>query len=212
MSNGRLFRIAGVSLGCAACIAVLVVTGLTGGLDEMVHNAVIGLRTPWLDGCMKAVTHMGDAGPIILMAGGLLLLPHTSLRLGVPAAASTALAVGISQTLKALFRRARPDEAFFLIHAGSYSFPSNHAAVSMGLFAAMGLMAGMLVRKPCRKVAVYIICAIPALLVAFSRVYLGVHYFSDVAAGSLLGLAVAAGVCGLYRKYNLVGRVNRWLS
>ena len=86
--------------------------------------------------------------------------------------------------LKALFHRARPEEAFASL---GYSFPSGHAFTAVALY---GLLALWLARTAprcrvwARPAAVFLI-----LLIGFSRVYLGVHYATDVLAGYASGLS-----------------------
>ena len=76
------------------------------------------------------------------------------------------------------------------------SFPSGHSVIAAVLYPTLGMLIASNLRDRHLKVFVFVIAALLALLVGFSRVYLGVHYPSDVLAGWLLGLAfaVAAGV------------------
>ncbi|WP_162428495.1 phosphatase PAP2 family protein [Pontibacter pudoricolor] len=87
---------------------------------------------------------------------------------------------------KTFISRARPaDVAYYQVE--HYSFPSGHATTAMALF---GLLAYFIYRhnrdKPYRKFIVWA-AAILILLVGFSRIYLGVHFLSDVLAGFILG-------------------------
>ncbi len=89
---------------------------------------------------------------------------------------------------KIAVHRARPENAVYLEH--SYSFPSGHAMISVVLY---GFLAYMLLRRSKgwkRKVNIFFSWFTLALAVGFSRLYLGVHYLSDVWAGYLLGLLI----------------------
>lgn len=89
--------------------------------------------------------------------------------------------------LKALFRRTRPVFAEPPVVLGSWSFPSGHA---MSTFVAAGALAYLLflvLRSPVQRVIVVIVALLWVLLIGFSRMYLGVHYFSDVIAGYVAG-------------------------
>ncbi len=101
------------------------------------------------------------------------------------------LAVGVDGLLsflaKVAVHRARPEHAAYLEH--SYSFPSGHAMISVVLY---GFLAYTLMRFKGlrRKVNVFFIWFIIVFAIGFSRLYLGVHYLSDVWAGYLLGLLI----------------------
>ena len=89
----------------------------------------------------------------------------------------------LDQVLKFGFHRARPQPFFGILAPTSYSFPSGHAMMSACFF---GMLAWLLTaREPRRgaRIAVWIAAALLAGLIGFSRVYLGVHYATDVIAG-----------------------------
>ncbi len=100
----------------------------------------------------------------------------------------------LNYALKALFGRARPDGADPLLHGGGWSFPSGHA---MNTLVLCGIGAYLLLRLGPWRGAVALQIALLlawAMAVGFSRLYLGVHYLSDVIAGFLAGAAWIA-VC-----------------
>ncbi|MEU5421425.1 phosphatase PAP2 family protein [Streptomyces sp. NPDC020799] len=130
---------------------------------------------------------------------------EVALALLVPA--GTAVAYAISEVVKSLVDEARPCRA--VAHAvtsiapcppaNDYSFPSNHATL------AAVMATGIILARP---VAAWLVVPM-ALLVAFSRVFLGVHYPHDVAAGLVLGAVVALLAARLFAR--LVTRlVERW--
>lgn len=101
----------------------------------------------------------------------------------------TAVAGGgvLDETAKLLVRRPRPPFAALYIDGASYSFPSGHAVNSM---LAYGMLAYLLIRWIHRRGVSTLIVAAAALLIlaiGFSRLYLGVHYFSDVVGGYAIG-------------------------
>jgi undecaprenyl-diphosphatase len=98
----------------------------------------------------------------------------------------------IDQLLKLAVHRARPGQVAFLVRSDSYSFPSGHAmlaTVGLGMAAYVAQTTGRV-----RPVAGYTVAALLVLLVGTSRVYLGVHYPSDVLGGFIAGGAWLA-VC-----------------
>ncbi len=82
----------------------------------------------------------------------------------------------LSQILKLVFHRPRPDPFFGIAPPSSYSFPSGHALISMVFYGTLGIL---LSRRASIRLALYGLAA----LIGFSRIYLGVHYPTDVLAG-----------------------------
>ena len=142
------------------------------------------LRQDWMNDFWSAVTHLGDSGWIWICTGVLLLLFKRTRKAG--AAELSALVIGALITnvvLKNAIARIRPYEVVEGLHIliekqRDFSFPSGHACAS---FAAMALYKA-LPRK-------YGICALLlAGMIALSRLYVGVHYPTDVLAGMLIGI------------------------
>lgn len=108
---------------------------------------------------------------------------------------STALANGM---LKNLFERARPDVLLEPLH--TYSFPSGHSSAAFAFFLTVAILAGR--GQPARLRLTWILLAcLPALFIALSRVYLGVHWPSDIIAGALLASSLCALSLALMQRY-----------
>jgi undecaprenyl-diphosphatase len=106
---------------------------------------------------------------------------------------------GLNTALKQIFHRGRPEYAVEFIPHQSWSFPSGHAMDSL---VAYGIMLYFLLehtRDPVRRRLIIAATSILLFLIAFSRVYLGVHYLSDVIAGWLAGGAWLIVSLGAYR-------------
>lgn len=150
------------------------------------------LQSPLLDGIMPAITHLGDAGGIWILASIALLIFPKYRKAGLTMAVSLLLGLLVCNlTLKPLVARMRPFD-YQLLHFGKaipllipkptdFSFPSGHTNASFA--AAMALLLWH------RKEGVF--AMILAALIAFSRLYLYVHYPTDVLFSILLGTAVA---------------------
>ncbi|WP_196232596.1 phosphatase PAP2 family protein [Variovorax paradoxus] len=160
-------------------------------VDRRVYAMLQMLRTAWGDSLMVAVTELGSAPAVIsiITAVSLWLAAKRCWRtLGYWLAA-----VGFAQllvwTLKFTLGRARPTEIYSGIDP--FSFPSGHAAMNIVVY---GFLAFLLARaKPVgTKIAITLSAAMVILLIAFSRLYLGAHWFSDVLASLSLGLAWVA--------------------
>lgn len=165
-------------------------TDLVTSADEHVLRAVADLRRAPLTAVMTLLSAWWVKGVVIAalgVAADLRRRPRRLPRTLIPALAAMLVASWSSSALKAVFDRARPPAADPSLTAlvplpADASFPSGHAATA---FAAAGVVA--LLHPRLRVPALGL-----AALVALSRVYLGVHFPSDVIAGAALGLAVAA--------------------
>jgi undecaprenyl-diphosphatase len=145
----------------------------------------------WLVTVFKVVTLAGNSVVLIVVVGALAVVFVRRGRMNDAAVLIAALggAGVINALLKLVFQRPRPELAF--VHLETYSFPSGHAAVATATFATLAFVVG---RRSGRRRAVAVAATATALivLVGFSRLYLGVHYLSDVLAGWSFGLAWAS--------------------
>jgi undecaprenyl-diphosphatase len=106
----------------------------------------------------------------------------------------------VSQSLKSFFHRPRPDLVPHLAQVYTSSFPSGHAMLSATVFLTIGALLGRFVQEPVLKAYFLIVAGVLTLLVGVSRVYVGVHYPTDVLAGWTAGLAWAL-ICWLVARW-----------
>ena len=149
------------------------------------RHTLLGIRIFW------AVTLLGS--PVFIAVLGVVVARVLARRQQslVMAGWSVAL-VGsalLERVLKLSIRRPRPDFAAQFLYDSSYSFPSGHA---MNSLVAYGMLAYILVtcwaRHRAAQIAIIVCAALLILAIGFSRLYLGVHYLSDVAAGFAAGI------------------------
>jgi undecaprenyl-diphosphatase len=182
-------------LGIAfAWIANRVRAGSTQAFDEGVLRWVGAHRIPWLEATMLELTFLGTGTVVIAVAGvAALFLSLTRQR---PAAAlllwSTLGAILLNNVLKSAFVRPRPELFAWGTHVRTTSFPSGHAMSAAAIYGTVAFLAARLARTRRVRLTIHVGAAVIVCLVAASRVYLGVHYPTDVAAGLLVGLAWAA--------------------
>ena len=157
---------------------------------NILHGIQTSLACPLLDFVMPRITTLGNGGAIWLVAAGGLLCTRKYRRQGVILLAGLAAGALVGNVfLKHLVARARPcwlDPGFSLLIPvpQDYSFPSGHTLSSF-------VGATILTRTDRR----FGWAAIPlAVLIAFSRLYLYVHFPSDVLTGAVLGICIGAGV------------------
>jgi undecaprenyl-diphosphatase len=159
--------------------------------DLSLVNLLAQLRTPGADQFFLVITHLGTA-PVVTAVVVLAAVASFSARQQKSffvIVGSVVLSMIASEALEKVFQRHRPDLALHLIEAHGFSFPSGHATVAFALF---GSLYYWLWNHPgilrIRATLAFILL-LAAFLVGFSRVYLGVHYPSDVVAGFCLGFS-----------------------
>jgi len=161
----------------------------------------VPLGPPWLHRWMLDITTLGG-GPFltlltIIVAGFLFVTFRRGMAMFV--LASTIGGSVLGTLLKTYFVRARPDVVPHLVEVHSMSFPSAHAFNSAVIYLTLGGLVAATEKR--RAVRVYVLGSALLLTVAvgLSRVYLGVHYPSDVLAGWCAGAAWAAGCASFAR-------------
>jgi undecaprenyl-diphosphatase len=173
-----------------------------GDFDNAVHAWVVRERAfrPVLTRCFRAATLVGDrdvaTSLTIGVAVGLYVLHrrHVGHVRRVEPFHWLAAIVGarvLSVSLKLAYRRERPPLLDRLVPETTFSFPSGHSVFAAVFFVMLASILARLVppHRPWRRAVVVAVCVAMAVLVATSRVWLGVHYPSDVLGGLLLGLA-----------------------
>lgn len=162
-------------------------------------------RSPFFVWLFSFITALGDARfiTVVALAIAVVLLRHRLWRYKLGFAVALFGSIAATEAIKFIVARPRPMPPFPLLDVSGYSFPSMHAAVSLATF---GFLAFMVLRRmhppSSRHVVAGCIVSLP-FLIGFSRVYLGVHYPSDVLVGWLVG-----GLC-LYAGILLTIRYNR---
>jgi undecaprenyl-diphosphatase len=170
-----------------AAVSIAVTAGWMAPLDQAVVMSVAGHRTALLNNLAVNLTALGSAPVVTVIT---LIVSLYALSAGRPrivlALLWTPASFLLDDVLKLLFQHPRPTQAIIAI-PDSYSFPSGHAVAASALYITLALIAaqGERRQRP-RRILLWSGVAV-AFLVAWSRVYLGVHYFSDVIGGLLLG-------------------------
>ncbi|MCX5045717.1 phosphatase PAP2 family protein [Aldersonia sp. NBC_00410] len=175
-------------------IALAVQVHLGGWLtsaDMGVTNWFVAHRSPTLTSAARAVTDLGSPvviAAIAIAAAVIIGYRHRSVLPAVTIVATVALAGAASSLTKIVVARARPPAELHLVTETDFSFPSGHVT---GTVALLGVV---LVVAPITHRWVGVVAATAAiamwLLVATSRLYLGVHWLTDVLAGTVLAIAV----------------------
>lgn len=180
-------------------LAIAVVThGPATQVDQRIANLMPKVRTPGETTFFTSATMLANVQTLILviaLAAGVLWWKRR--RFLAAAVVLTALVQeGLYSAIKEIVARARPDTSLALLIDTTHSFPSGHV---MRVTAAYGIVAYLLFRafrSSAAKTATIAVYLLAVLLVGMSRVYLGVHYPTDVWGSMLLGSALLAAVIG----------------
>jgi undecaprenyl-diphosphatase len=143
----------------------------------------------WVEELARDLTALGGVGvlTLVIAASVLFLFMAGQARMARMVLVATTGGIAITQLLKAVFDRARPDLLLHETHAYTSSFPSGHSAMSAITYLTLGALVARGLPTRTLKAYVMLVSAVVTLLVGFSRVYLGVHWPSDVLGGWSLG-------------------------
>jgi undecaprenyl-diphosphatase len=160
-------------------------------VDASASDFAFRMRHPMLTRITLDVTAVGTPSVLgVFVVGFAFLAAVTRDRLAALLLLSaSAGAIGWTSVLKNLIERERPPLSSRLVVTSGYSFPSGHSLASAALLMAFAVIVCRHLQSRLQQVTVFSALGLLMCAVAASRVYLGVHYFSDVVAGTSFGLA-----------------------
>lgn len=157
--------------------------------DTYILNWIYTFRTPYLNEIMKVVTSLGNveyvAIFILVLSSILLFIKKRKYILYI--LASSIISEGFVFLMKILTQRPRPEIHDALIVENSFSFPSGHAMVAIAVYGLVFFFLLEISKEAWKKILVGIAGLLLVLGIGFSRIYLGVHWPTDVLASYLLG-------------------------
>ena len=168
------------------------------GLDSSILTAVARMRKPWLTGIAVDVTALGSITLVVLISAvALCILLFLKDRPAAWQLLLNSVGAGIWTAMtKNFIERARPEDVTHLVQVSGFSYPSGHSLASASLYLTIAILAGRHLPTAKGRILLSCLAIVIVSLVGMSRVYLGVHYPSDVASGVLLGAAWALLLAG----------------
>jgi undecaprenyl-diphosphatase len=171
--------------------------------DKLIEILNDKIKNDFLDKFMLRFTSLGGGIFTILFTLSLILFGNEKIRfIGIQIAVTLIISQGIAYSLKAILSRERPYNILknlntFGITLKDYSFPSGHSSASFSIATTLAL------NMPKLSLLIFAV----ALIIGISRIYLGVHYPTDVAAGIILGIISAIVV-----HFHLIGYVDNFID
>jgi undecaprenyl-diphosphatase len=163
------------------------------------RELILLMRTPgdlgnpvgpvWLEGAVRDVTALGSSVIVLLISAGLIgfLLLHGDRRTAALLVAAVLGAYVLNLLFKAIYARPRPDIVPALSAAYNASFPSGHSMISAAMYPTIGALLAQLQTRRRTRAYLMFLGLFVTLIVGLSRIYLGVHWPSDVLAGWIAG-------------------------
>lgn len=184
----------GILVVCGALVAQLMSQISEGDdltrFDQQVLEVAVEHRSPWWNGVARTVTHLGDPWlvTVVVAVVAIWLWMRRRVRLAAFVVLASGGAAVVSSVTKQVVDRARPPTSLWLTTAWGPSFPSGHATQSIACWAAVAVVACVLVRSRAGRAAIVAAAVCIAIAVGASRVYLAVHWASDVMCGWAIGV------------------------
>lgn len=179
--------ICGIGIVIFITMVVLLLTGNVTSLDNSIYNTIISSKSDAMTMFMTIITMMCDT-EFIIVATLLLVLLIKNKKMGGMIASNVVLCSVINTIIKHIFLRPRP-VGIKLIEQGGYSFPSGHSMMAVAFY---GLLIYIIWNTKWRnvwKIFTTTLLVMLILLIGISRIYVGVHFASDVIAGLSISLS-----------------------
>ena len=185
---GPRLAIAAVSLLFFCFIAWQVCAGNTEAFDTKIDYAVYDLRNPVTKAIFIPITYLGNWFVVVPVLAAFLLFPGTRHSFADKAIPTGTVGFILYKILKTTFARPRPDESLRLITESGWSFPSGHSMNSVICYGILIYLIWRNVNNPRTRIILTVIITALILCIMFSRIFVGVHYVTDVLGGGSMGL------------------------
>ncbi|MNH89994.1 putative undecaprenyl-diphosphatase YbjG [compost metagenome] len=171
--------------------------------DEAVISSVQGLESPGLTVVMKAFTWIGSGIPVAVITLAAIVILYLVLKHRSELVFLAALAITsslLNSVIKRIFKRDRPT-LHRIAEANGFSFPSGHAMATIALYGGLAFLLWKHAPALIGRIIILTVSIVLILMIGVSRIYLGVHYPSDVLAGYLLSGSLLAIFIWYYQRY-----------
>ena len=185
---------------------IVILTGNSKCIDNGIYNFVIGFKNPSLTAILKGATFLASTKFIVVVTVLIFIITLAFKKYKLtPLVISPIAHVIFNQGVKHLVRRTRPDKALWLVQESGFSFPSGHTMISVLFYGTIMYLVNKYDLKYKNQISG--ICLTIMFFAGVSRIYLGVHYATDVIGGYLFGSAILISLMYLYDKKAIVKKV-----
>lgn len=181
----------------------LILTDNVNWFDEPIYNFIIAFKNPGLSRFMAYITTLSNPVVIVFLCCLSLLFLIVHKKWPIALVGTSLISVAFNQGIKNIIKRPRPDH-LRLIEENGYSFPSGHAMGSMAFYGFLIMIIFKLNINRWLKIILIFLISVLILLIGISRIYLGVHYPSDILGGYLLSMALIIKCFDIFEKRKFV--------
>jgi len=178
-------------------IMIMVIFNKLSFLDTYIYKIIYGLRNAFWDFIFINITKMGNITIILIIVIALLLKINRKNQEIL--SLTVILTVLSNQLIKLIVKRPRPNHIRLIRQAG-YSFPSGHSMISIAVYGFLLYYIQKKYKKKYSKVIISTILVLLIIMIGISRVYVGVHYPSDIVGGYFLSIYILKMVIYFSRK------------
>lgn len=176
---------------------ILVITNNIKLLDNSVYQLIFSFRNQFLDTFFITITKLGNTSTVIItILIFLIFLSKEERKILLTGTIST---VSINSIIKKIIKRPRPDH-LRLIKQGGYSYPSGHTMISIAVYGFLLYLVYKKVKSKKVRIILSTLLVFIIILIGMSRIYVGVHYPSDVIGGYLLATVIQILVIVFFQK------------
>lgn len=166
---------------------ILVISNMTVGFDTAVYNTIRSINNEFFDTFFKVITTFCD--PIILILLLAIIFINLNKKYGKNLLSIIVFGSVVNFIIKNIIGRERPS-VLRLVDAGGYSFPSAHSMISVMFYGYLIYIINKKISNKMLRNSLEILLSVLILFICVSRIYVGVHFASDVIGGMILGLAL----------------------
>lgn len=189
---------------CSICLALFLIISsslifdFNHYIDDNIYNVIRKCSSSGFDTFFISVTYLGNTLTICGIV--LIFLVIYRNRYGILLTVSTGISVVSNLIIKSIIKRSRPDHVRLIVQGG-YSFPSGHSMISIAVYGFLLYFSYRFIKNRYFKIIVCMLLFLIIILIGISRIYVGVHYPTDVLAGYCLSMLELVILIAVSRKY-----------